>query len=233
MKHFVIGDIHGGYKSMMQCFERAKFNYEEDELIVLGDVVDGWPDTYKCVEELLKVKNLILILSNHDAWAIGWFLYSDAPSLWTGQGGWATIHSYNNAENICVPQSHIDFFRNAVYAYVDDKTNTLFVHGGIDCDKDITEQSTERMMWDRELLECAYWRHKENPKYKFSKYNEIYVGHTTTFYFQTDKPMFVCNVIGADTGGGYEGYLTIIDRDTKQYWQSDKLDSLYPGVKGR
>ena len=38
MKTFVIGDIHGAYKALLQCFERSGFDYEKDHLIVLGDV---------------------------------------------------------------------------------------------------------------------------------------------------------------------------------------------------
>ena len=44
MKTFAIGDIHGAYKAMMQCFERSKFDYKKDRLIVMGDVCDGYPD---------------------------------------------------------------------------------------------------------------------------------------------------------------------------------------------
>lgn len=45
MRTFTIGDIHGGYKALKQCLERSKFNYKEDHLIALGDIVDGWPET--------------------------------------------------------------------------------------------------------------------------------------------------------------------------------------------
>ncbi len=42
---FVIGDIHGAYRALRQCLDRADFDYESDHLICLGDVCDGWPDT--------------------------------------------------------------------------------------------------------------------------------------------------------------------------------------------
>ncbi len=32
MKTFAIGDIHGAYKAMIQCFERSKFDYKKDRL---------------------------------------------------------------------------------------------------------------------------------------------------------------------------------------------------------
>ena len=47
-KTFVVGDIHGGYKSLMQVLGRAKFDYEKDTLICLGDVADGWPEVDEC-----------------------------------------------------------------------------------------------------------------------------------------------------------------------------------------
>ena len=44
MKTYAIGDIHGAYKALMQCFERSKFDYKKDRLIVMGDVCDGYPE---------------------------------------------------------------------------------------------------------------------------------------------------------------------------------------------
>jgi len=34
VKTYAIGDIHGAYKALMQCFERARFDYEQNRLIV-------------------------------------------------------------------------------------------------------------------------------------------------------------------------------------------------------
>ena len=42
---FVIGDIHGSYTALMQCLALSDFDYQHDELIALGDVCDGWPET--------------------------------------------------------------------------------------------------------------------------------------------------------------------------------------------
>ena len=43
MKTFVVGDIHGAHKALVQVLERSGLDRESDTLIVLGDVVDGWP----------------------------------------------------------------------------------------------------------------------------------------------------------------------------------------------
>ncbi|MFH1385027.1 MAG: metallophosphoesterase, partial [Candidatus Omnitrophota bacterium] len=66
MKTFAIGDIHGAYKALIQCFERSKFDYKKDRLIVMGDVCDGYPDVKQCIDELLKVTRCDLVIGNHD-----------------------------------------------------------------------------------------------------------------------------------------------------------------------
>ena len=69
---FVIGDIHGSYRALLQCLEKSRFNYQNDTLICLGDVADGWPETSQAIEELLRIENLIYVMGNHDFWAVDW-----------------------------------------------------------------------------------------------------------------------------------------------------------------
>jgi hypothetical protein len=61
MRKFVMGDIHGAHRAMLQCFERSGFDDQNDLLIQLGDVADGYPEIHECVEELLQVKNRICL----------------------------------------------------------------------------------------------------------------------------------------------------------------------------
>ena len=98
MKKFVIGDIHGGYKALMQCLERAKFDYENDQLISLGDVADGWTDVVECFEEFFKMKNFIMVRGNHDQWLKNWLQKGEKPDIWTKQGGQNTLASFENME---------------------------------------------------------------------------------------------------------------------------------------
>ncbi len=52
-RRFVIGDIHGAHRALLQCFERSGFDRQNDLLICLGDLCDGWPDVDKVFDELL------------------------------------------------------------------------------------------------------------------------------------------------------------------------------------
>lgn len=237
MRTFAIGDIHGGYKALLQCFERAKFDYTNDLLIVLGDVCDGWPETKKCVDELLKIKNLIPILGNHDYWMLRWFLIGASPEIWTSQGGWSTIDSYLNKNNCReIPLGHIHLFQSVAKPYYIDDKNRIFVHGGFDRKKPIQGQSVEFLMWDRELIQTAWNTSKQGgskPK-KMTEFEEVFVGHTpVSILGGLDKPLNFFEIWDLDTGGGWEGKLTIMDVDTKEYWQSDLVYTLYPGEHGR
>src|SRR5688572_5143116 len=107
---YVIGDIHGAFNALQQCLQRANFNYNTDHLICLGDVCDGWPDTKRCIDELLRIKNLTYIIGNHDQWFMAWLKSNTIEDLWIKQGGLATIASYQDG----IPPTHQKFFDTAV-----------------------------------------------------------------------------------------------------------------------
>jgi len=249
MKTFVIGDIHGSYKALIQCIERSNFNKEEDLLIDLGDIVDGWSEVDKCVDELLTIKNRIDIRGNHDQWFVDWINTRHAPEIWRSQGGEGTLKCYlpmlhNSAEltedgeedleRLC---KHEDFFLKQHYYYIDDK-NRLFVHGGYDWHKSFKETSKDDLMWDRHMFQTAcMWEahaliHPENRNY-FKEFREIFVGHTATTHGinwrleNNGEPMHVANLWNLDQGAGWDGKLTIMNVDTKEFWQSDNVKDLY------
>lgn len=262
-KTFVMGDIHGAHKALLQCLERSNFNRKEDTLIQLGDIVDGWGQSYECVEELLKIKNLIAIKGNHDDWWMEYINCGVHPVRFL-HGGHTTFESYKGrcqedngfGENsIYIPEDHQKFFRTQHLYYKDDK-NRLFVHGGFNRHKLLSEHKDEYVFyWDRDLWHTAlsyeamkkglvyHYELEEDEKVANEKnvYNfkikepltEIFIGHTTTGLWHKDVPMQAGPIWNLDTGAGFEGKLTIMDVDTHEYWQSDRSKELYPGQFGR
>ena len=233
---FALGDLHGAHKALLQVFERSGFDKEHDELIVLGDVCDGWTEVRQCFDELLTVKHLVYILGNHDQWALEWMKRDAQPTIWTSQGGKNTMKSYWFDKGQ-VPKSHIELLENAQVWHVDEEYNRLFVHGGINKDLPIEKQKVDVCLWDRELLQRASKRQLHNPmdpNLKITTFNEIFLGHTTTQMFGNSiLPLHFCELWDIDTGAGWSGKLTIMDVDTKYYWQSDFVYTLYPDEKGR
>lgn len=225
MKTYAIGDIHGAYKAMMQCFERSKFDYKKDRLIVMGDVCDGYPEVRQCIDELLKIKHCDLIIGNHDMWALDWALRGDKPEIWTKQGGDRTMASYDGGP---MPQTHIDFLKSG-HLWLE-VGNKLFVHAGFVPDLPLEQNSAQVLVWDRDLLKDAWEAANYRREAQITKYDDIFIGHTTTELYRTLEPIHVCNVWDLDTGAGWSGKLTIMDIDTKEYWQSELSKDLYGGL---
>jgi len=224
-KIFCIGDIHGSYKGLIQCLERANFNYQKDRLICLGDVADGWTETYECVEELMKIKDLIYVRGNHDQWLKDWLKEGKQPDVWTLQGGQNTLKSYMK-HNPSDWKRHLDFFKATNFYYVDDK-DRCFVHGGISQEaKPIEECDKMFLCWDRELWD------KRHTIIDILPFKEVFVGHTSVYRF-SHFPIEYNNVWFMDTGSGWEGKTSIMNIDTHKFWQSDICSGLYPDVLGR
>lgn len=255
---FAMGDIHGAYKAFIQCLERSGFDKEKDTLIQLGDVVDGWNEVYECVEELLSIKNLIAIKGNHDDWFDDWLTMGNHPTQWL-QGGSGTLHSYcentgsqyfgtdsggyrTSLNSAVILESHKKFFAEQVLYYIDNE-NRIFTHGGFKRTEFVDYLAVAdpyNFYWDRDL-----WRQAKSctggQKLKTAnEFKEIFIGHTTTVNDSLNergmrdfKPVHSGGVWNLDQGAGWHGKLTIMNVETKEYFQSDEVSVLYEGIKGR
>lgn len=230
-----LGDIHGNYKALKQCLERSKFDKENDTLIFLGDIADGWHEVYECVEELLSIKNLVALKGNHDEWFNQYLQFGFHPAQGE-QGSQASIDSYNIDMRIA-NEKHIKFFYTQLNYYIDEK-NRCFVHGGFNRHSLISEQREMIYYWDRDLwsqaLSYEAMTSENKPSFKTKdNFSEIFIGHTSTQFWNKNEPMKAANIWNLDTGAGFLGKLSIMDVDTHEFWQSDTGDILYPGLKGR
>lgn len=231
MKTFVMGDIHGAYKALVQCLERSEFDKENDTLIQLGDIVDGYSESFECVEELLTIKNLISIKGNHDQWFNQYLETGKHPVNWT-HGGWSTRSSYSNRE---IPLSHKEFFAKQLL-YYKDKQNNIFVHGGFNRLETLRENefTPHVFYWDRDLWQEVLSAESINKTINIVEpHNEIFLGHTNTMIWGKDTPMKAKTVWNLDTNAGWGDKLTIMNVETKEFFQSDKIIKLYPNDKGR
>ncbi|MCH5685552.1 metallophosphoesterase [Niabella sp. W65] len=251
MKTFVMGDLHGAYKALDQCLLRCGFDPVNDTLIQLGDVCDGHSEVYECVEVLINISNLVAIKGNHDVW-FQEFLETDFHPVYWIYGGVGTIRSYLNhagkpgmfrssgsgyktaLESSNIPQAHKDFFAAQRLYYIDDQSR-CFVHGGFKNELAFDKQREQDFYWNRNLWEAAITKSLSQPddcgneRYiTIPEFKEIYLGHTPTLRWGLNQPLNAFNIWNLDTGAGSSGRLTIMDVDTKEYWQSDPLNELYP-----
>jgi serine/threonine protein phosphatase 1 len=239
-RNLVIGDIHGGLKALQQVLERAGVS-GTDRLIFLGDYVDGWSESAAVISFIMELNNrhdCLFIKGNHDLWCEEWLRTGHADKTWLFHGGQATAKSYAGVD-AATRTNHLQFFEQMKMFAADDQ-NRLFIHAGFtSMHGPEKEFHTSNFTWDRTLWETALTvdKHIARDSVLFPKrlklFHEIYIGHTPTLYFNETFPMQGCNVWNIDTGAAFTGRLTVMNIDSKQFWQSDPVMKLYPHEKGR
>ncbi|WP_445711963.1 metallophosphoesterase family protein [Flavobacterium sp.] len=236
----VFGDIHGGLRALQQLFERAKIT-TNDKLIFLGDYVDGWSESAETVQFLIEIAEkheCIFIKGNHESLFEKWLELGESNPVWEEYGGRATKASYlKTGYNNSV--EHKIFFQQLKNFYIDENNN-LYLHAGFTSIYGIEKEYYEsNYYFDRTLWETVLVMDKAiqldsilYPK-RLKHYNEIYIGHTPTTNYGEEFPMHRANVWNIDTGAAFMGKLTCLDIETKEFWQSDVVQTLYPNERGR
>jgi len=246
-RQFVIGDLHGSYRALLDVFKKVKFDYNKDKLIFLGDILDGWEQHWECVELLSRIDGFTFVIGNHDLVFKHWLLTGTHYFGWE-YGGEGVIKSYEKHLNkkfkyyidnlgkkqssilpSDIPHNHKDFFMSAVpYYIVDDK---LFIHGSFDNNYSIKDYDESDIVWGSQLFFKALA--KEEITFADKEINKVFHGHVNVNDYGYAKPFISENLINMDTGCGFKGCLTIMDINTMEYWQSEPSYKLYPNVKGR
>lgn len=195
MKIFVIGDIHGQYDALCSVLSASGFRDDTDRLIGLGDVYDG-PFPEKCIERLLKIRDLVTVVGNNDL-----FIRDEQVRL-----GMET------------PET--SFLMSLRPYYIDD--GRLFIHGGFDPHKPFQLQDEYDYSSSRHLPQMAWRAHQNGEPFEVDGFREVYVGHTRTQVFGQTRPFCLANLWMMDTGAafGRGGFLSLMDVGSKQFWQS-------------
>ncbi|GAA4280739.1 metallophosphoesterase family protein [Gaetbulibacter aestuarii] len=240
MRTFVVGDIHGGLKALIQLLNTMEIT-EEDQLIFLGDYVDGWSESAQVIQFLMELENkfsCIFIKGNHDIWCENWLEDGTVNPSWYIHGGKATMESYADFSKEA-KHEHLKFFKTMKSYYLD-ADNRLFIHAGFTSMHGVEKEvNTGTFFYDRTLWEMALALDenikKDNPNYpnRLKHYNEIYIGHTPTIRYDSEMPMQAATIWNMDTGAAFTGRLSAMNIDTKAVYQSDPLPRLYPKEKGR
>ncbi|WP_334056711.1 metallophosphoesterase family protein [Polaribacter sp. P097] len=241
MRTFAIGDIHGGFKALIQVLNQLELT-EEDHLIFMGDYVDGWSEAAQVIDFLIdfsKKFNCIFIKGNHDVWCENWLKdENDVNPSWFMHGGKETIDSYAGFSKE-EKQEHLAFFQALQMYHLDDE-NRLFLHAGFTSMHGVEKETyphkfcTDRTLWEMALaLDKKIEVTANNYPKRLQHYHEIYIGHTPTTNYNEEYPMNAANIWNVDTGAAFKGKVTALNIETKAFYQSDALPTLYPNEKGR
>lgn len=239
MKRYVVGDIHGRAEELKRILKDASFDYDEDMLISVGDIVDRGPKPFECMFELQKIKNFIGVKGNHDVALYDWiknncrFHYFGANH---GAGITMLEFKYLDSEEIAQVENFLAMQKD----YYVDEHNNLFVHAGFDADLPIDNQYPEALFWQREFFKydvIPYYKHHTKTSVRSKEgFNEVFIGHTPTATYELVEDAFVkcsdpvkngiktpihcLNVWNMDTGAGFVGgNLSLMNIDTKELFQ--------------
>ena len=240
MRTLVIGDIHGGLRALQQIFERAKIT-SDDRLIFLGDYVDGWSQSPQVLDFLIALNDThscVFIRGNHDDLLTDWLSESKDNQMWYQHGGESTVLAYRSVD-AATKKRHVAFLKSLANYYLDEQ-NRLFIHAGFTNMNGVLHEHFPKLFyWERSLWEMAVGLDKSLSRDSFlyprrlKIYKEIYIGHTPVTQIGKTVPVQMASVWNIDTGAAFKGPLTVLDIDTKEYWQSEPLPDLYPDEKGR
>lgn len=240
MKTVVIGDIHGGFRALEQLIEKANLP-TGTKYIFVGDYVDGWSESAEVISYLINFSQdneCIFIRGNHDELLYQYLKTGDENPMWLSQGGESSVESYSKLSRT-EKKIHRRFLENLQNYYVDSE-NRLFLHAGF-----MNQHGPEHeyypnlVYWDRTLWEmvCAMDTSLSETDAKFPKrlklFKEIYIGHTPVTRVDFEEPANFANVWNVDTGAAFKGKISMLDVDSKEFWQSDEVHTLYPDEKGR
>ena len=240
MRTLVIGDVHSGFKALEQLLQRAKVT-TDDHLIFLGDYVDAWSSAVETVDFLMEMNKhyrCTFIRGNHDELCREWLITQKENPQWLAHGGVATRDSYL-AANKKKWEKHLDFYAG-LQNYFLDKDNRLYLHAGYTNLKGVEYEYFDQLFyWDRTLWELAKAldpnMSPDHPNFpqRLTHYKEVFIGHTPLSKTGEAVPQKGANVWNVDTGAAFKGALTIMNVETKEYWQSDPVHTFYPGERGR
>lgn len=224
---FVIGDIHGEYHLFKKLLELWKS--EEEQLILLGDLIDRGLHSKSVVEEVVslagedKSNPVICLMGNHEELFLDFLNFPDiAYESYIAEGGGTTLSSFLGEEYVLshTPeevaaeikrkyQKEVGYLSSLPRYYK--RNNCLFVHAGVNINyKNFRHTEDQDFTWIREeFIENSNVLFEVNDTTRIPEAIKIVHGHTPT----PDAPKFYKNRINIDGGAVFGGSLVGIKLD--------------------
>lgn len=148
---FVVGDIHGCFKTLENLLLNKIQIKKEDTLYFLGDYIDRGPSSKEVIDFLIYLKtegfNINCVIGNHEKLLLDSINDDEKFNIWIINGASATLKSFQIAKASELSENHLSFFRNLKYYYI--HNGFVIVHGGLNFDIENPFEDTESMVWMR------------------------------------------------------------------------------------
>lgn len=100
MSTYVMSDIHGQKALFDNMLKQINFS-DNDELYILGDVIDRGPDGIQILLDIMDKPNIHMMLGNHEYMMKTYFTYPldvDTLYIWGRNGARPTIHAFQELD---------------------------------------------------------------------------------------------------------------------------------------
>ncbi len=212
-----IGDIHGCYQEFSDLLERLELT-KDDQLILLGDLVNRGPDSNKVID-LAKAHRAISLLGNHELRLLNYRRSSDTAFLKdTDQATAEKLRPEDWTYLEAMPLTH----------YIEE-LNTVFVHGGFLPDEPWQKQPAQ-IVTRIQMIDAEGRARKRNECEGCPPWADMWSGPPFVVYGHTSRPEIyklkwsVC----IDTACVMGGYLTAYILPEKRFVQVKARRRYYP-----
>ena len=230
---YVIADIHGCYDAYNKLLKKINFG-DEDELYVLGDVVDRGFSPIDVLKDMMMRINVFPIIGNHDLIALimlkklnvkiteenvdSYLKDNDLKEYmqWIKEGGGTTINDFLELDDD-VKEDIIDYLEEFA-AYHEISVNGkkyILVHAGLN------NFDEDKKLEDYNLQDLLFYRMDYNKRYFSDENTYIITGHTPTTLIREDKEALIYEEnghIAIDCGCVYGGKLAAYCIDTGEVY---------------
>jgi serine/threonine protein phosphatase 1 len=207
-RDFFVGDIHGMLDLFMYNLRKVDFDFEQDRMFGVGDLIDRGPNNRGCLD-LLNQPWFHAVRGNHEDMLLantGGLARGDIPwHVWMRNGGeW-----FNDLTEL-----QKDHYRDLVGAVMYDKMTVKTLYGNIG-----VAHADVFGKWNNDVFETDFtgeaallWGRRRvhgNIHDRVEGIDAVVVGHTPMKHTKV-----LGNVVMIDTGAVYdEGYLTVLEAD--------------------
>ncbi|QIC79084.1 serine/threonine protein phosphatase [Acinetobacter indicus] len=208
-KLWAVGDIHGCYNLLMNRLKEIGFDFENDLLVAVGDLVDRGTQNIECIE-LLSKPWFTSVRGNHEDLCVGGLHNESYKRCHVANGGeWFYMLDgqamYNIAKTFAGLPVVLEISHNG--------KKFGFVHGHIEQNNwdEFKETFTQEPTTFRDPSELAMWGRDrldedKNQYTHVSGIDAVIMGHTVT-----QKSCKRDNCYWIDTGAVHWGTMTILD----------------------
>ncbi|WP_229696243.1 metallophosphoesterase family protein [Paenibacillus albidus] len=139
-------DIHGEYQGMELLLKHAEVDFEADQLVFGGDMIDRGEHSGSVIKRIKELAdtypNVQAVIGNHEEMLRDY--YRSGDKLWLSHGGRATLKDFEKTFSKAEMDEHIEWIIRLPLVYADEEY--VYTHAGLNPHEPLDQQSRD-ILW--------------------------------------------------------------------------------------